>query len=301
MSLAQFYHRVINWPGTTGLILALTAAVALLVIAGVLLYLGKVRWSARGLGLIGLLLLMFVLWAVHKQTIARIDDDTGVTVLRHRHTTPVRVLALVALICVPVAAVAVMTSVFRSTQRWLREMVPSHLRSGRRHHIQKEYVAALREYNQAIKTAPELAEPYCRRGSVYHAMGESALALADFDRAIERDPQMAAAYLHRGRIRTESGDLENALADFGQLMCLKVNDAESYLNRGICLVKKGLVSAAAADFERVLKLTNHSDFADPARNYLRYCQEHASLPPSFANGSPFPPSPTLPKVQEQKG
>jgi len=36
----------------------------------------------------------------------------------------------------------------------------------------------------------------------------------------------------------------------------------------------------------VLKLTNHSDFADPAKKYLRECQGQAppSLPASGGNG-----------------
>ena len=58
-------------------------------------------------------------------------------------------------------------------------------------------------------------------------------------------------------------------------MTIRANDPETYLNRGICLVKKGLVSEAAADFQRVLKLTNHSDFAEPAKQYLRECESTA--------------------------
>ena len=37
-------------------------------------------------------------------------------------------------------------------------------------------------------------------------------------------------------------------------------------------MKKGLLREAAADFQRVLKLTNHSDFAEPAKQYLRECE-----------------------------
>ena len=47
------------------------------------------------------------------------------------------------------------------------------------------------------------------------------------------------------------------------------NDPDTYLQRGVCLVKKGLVDDAIADFYRVLKLTNHSDYAEPAKAYLR--------------------------------
>ena len=63
--------------------------------------------------------------------------------------------------------------VVRTTQRGLRAEVPRHLKEGRKHLVQKEYEAALREYNHGIRTAPQLADAYCRRGSVYHAMGET--------------------------------------------------------------------------------------------------------------------------------
>ena len=49
---------------------------------------------------------------------------------------------------------------------------------------------------------------------------------------------------------------------------MRPNDAECYLNRGVCLAKKGILSDAILDFQRVLKLTNHSDYAEPARYYL---------------------------------
>src|SRR4029077_9001520 len=90
--------------------------VALLLVAGLLLSFGKFRWSARGLGLIGVVLLMFVLWAVHEQTISW-TPELGVRMPRYRHSTRVRVLSLAALICLPVGAAVVMSSVFRSIPR----------------------------------------------------------------------------------------------------------------------------------------------------------------------------------------
>ncbi len=84
------------------------------------------------------------------------------------------------------------------------------------------------------------------------------------------------AYLERGKTRTETWRLRTrALADFQQLMIIRANDPEFYLNRGICLMKKGQSSEAAADFERVLKLTNHSDFAEPAKKFLRQFEAQA--------------------------
>jgi tetratricopeptide (TPR) repeat protein len=122
-------------------------------------------------------------------------------------------------------------------------------------------------------------------------MGEKVLALADFERALERDARFAPAYMQRGKICLESGDFDSALADFGMLINLRSSDPETYLNRGICLFKKGLLREAASDFQRVLKMTNHSDYAEPAKQYLRECESSPASfpPPGGANGSPANP------------
>ncbi len=101
------------------------------------------------------------------------------------------------------------------------------------------------------------------------------------------------AYLERAKIRAEIGDFDGALADFGQLTVLQANDPGLYLCRGVCFLKKGLNNDAAADFRRVLKLTNHSDFAEPAKNYLRQCESQtipSTLPTPNPNGSPSEPA-----------
>jgi tetratricopeptide (TPR) repeat protein len=287
MSLSLIYDRLINWPSRTGLISALSAAIAVLVVSAALLAMNRHRRIARGLGIVGLLLVMLVLWTVHEQTITE-KFGPHITLIEYKYPLRLRLPVRVALICVPTVAIFVMSSVFRATKRWLRAQVPRLIKTGRRHSYRKEYAAALREYNQAIKTAPELAEPYFRRGALYQSIGETTFALEDYARSLERDPRLAAVYLQRAKIRTESGDLDNALADFGQFMSLRSNDPESYLHRGICLMKKGMRSAAVSDFQRVLKLTNHSDYAEPAKNYLRICQNEANpvAPPVSANGPP---------------
>ena len=112
----------------------------------------------------------------------------------------------------------------------LRSQVPRHLKAGRKHFAQKDYEAALREYNQAIDAAPSWPRPIAAAASFYHAMGKTAQALTDLDRAIECDPRLPSAYLERGKMRTESGDFDGALADFGQLMVIRANDPDTYLH-----------------------------------------------------------------------
>jgi tetratricopeptide (TPR) repeat protein len=290
MNFAEFYYRAINWPGRAALFVALATAVGLLVLAAVILSTGKLRKLGRVLGIVGVIAIMLLLWTAREQTVTS-RKSAHVTVTMYRYTYWSRQAMLVALVVLPVVASIVMSSVFVSTRRHLRALVPSRLRAGRKHHAQKKYAAALREYNHAIATSPQLAEPYFRRGTLYQTMGEKVLALADFERALERDARFAPAYMQRGKICLESGDFDSALADFGMLINLRSSDPETYLNRGICLFKKGLLREAASDFQRVLKMTNHSDYAEPAKQYLRECESSPArlLPPGGANGSPANP------------
>jgi len=243
-------------------------------------------------------MIMAAIFTFQAQTITEKPGE-NITVVRFRYPDRTRRLLLVALGALPCTALAVMWIGFVKTRYRLLREVPRHLKAGRRYFAQKEYQSALAEYKQAIHAAPQLAEAYCRRGFVFQAMGQTEQARSDFDQAILCDPRLALAYLQRGKMLTESGDLDEALADFGQLMMIQANDADGYLHRGICLVKKGLLSEALADFHRVLKLTNHSDFAEPAKTYIRQLEERASSSlPSSINGEPASPSSPRPHAQD---
>jgi tetratricopeptide (TPR) repeat protein len=299
MRLAEFYERAINWPTRTGIAIALAAA-TFSVLVGFGLSFRKPKWFGRGLGLLGLCILMAALFVVREQTNIE-KSGNSITIKRFRYPERTRVPILGALLVLPCAALGVMWSGHLKSRYQLRSQVPRHLKAGRKHFFDKDFDSALREYNQAVDAAPELAEAYCRRGLVYHEMGKTAQAMTDLDRAIQCDPRLHSAYLERGKMRTQSGDLDGALADFGQLMLIRANDPDTYLQRGVCLVKKGLVNDAVADFHRVLKLTNHSDYAEPAKNYLRQVlEDQAGAPPRFrTNGSTALPSSPQPRAQDQ--
>jgi tetratricopeptide (TPR) repeat protein len=294
----KFYEnldRLINLPSPRVLAATLAAA-ALVVIAGLLLLLGRRHWVGRVLTSLGLIVIMVTLFAVREQTITE-RQTAIVSSTRPRFSERTLRYANAGLLAVPTLSAVVVASVYLSFRRKRRAEVPRFLKAGRKHLVQKDFEAALLAYNQAIHIAPHLSEGYCRRASVYRAMGHPALALADLDRALVHDPRLAAAYLERGKIRTEVGDLDAALEDFGQLMKIRGNDPDTLLNRGICLMKKGLPHDAADDFRRVIKLTNHSDFAEPAKAFLRQCEPESAAAPitpglNAAAPSPYSSKPT---------
>jgi tetratricopeptide (TPR) repeat protein len=283
---AELYDHVVNWPNPEQLAVVFAVGAALIMLATLLLSLGRLRLFARVLGILGVAAIMLAMFVIHEQTI-RTKFGEYITVTRSRYPQPTRFQIRVALFGLPAAAALVMIWVANSTRRRLRATVPHHLREGRKLLAQGAHQAALAEFNSALAISPYLAEALYHRGCVHEATGQVEQALEDFDQALSCDPQHALSYLHRGRIRSERGDVDPALADFDQVMTMRPNDAECYLNRGICLARKGIISDAILDFHRVLKLTNHSDYAEPARFYLNQLGSENSTPSPLpsANGS----------------
>jgi tetratricopeptide (TPR) repeat protein len=298
MIVAQFVQRVLNGPSSTGLAVAAAVGVALLLGAVWTLAAGKPKGLPGSLSAVGLATILGVLALIHEQTV-QFRAGESVMVTRPRYSEGKRTLARVGLIALPGVAVLVALAAWAESKRRLRSRVPRHLKLGRKLFLTKEYDAALAEYNHALQIAPYLGEAYYGRACVYHARGEIALAQADLDHALQCDPRLYPAYLERARIRTETGDFDGALGDFDQLMIIRGNDPELYLNRGICLVKKGQVTEAVTDFHRVLKLTNHSDYADPAKEYLRRYEAQAQPAQPAAESNGAPPSTAMPEPKTE--
>jgi tetratricopeptide (TPR) repeat protein len=298
----QVLQRLINGPSPTTLAWAggVAAALVLLAFGVLLLSAGKRKWLSSILGTLGLATMFVVVYLVHYQTV-KTRESENVTITRPKYSEPTRSWARGIMFAFPSAGVLVSVVAWVAARRRRRSRLPRLLKAGRAHFFLKEYEPALGQYNQAIQIAPYLGEAFCGRGCVYLAMGDAARALADFDRAIECDPRQIAAYIKRAKIRTESGDFDGALADFEKLMNMRAAEPEIYLNRGICLLKKGLINDAADDFRRVMKLTNHSDFADPAREYLRKIESHdaSALPFPSADANGVPPSNALPEPKSK--
>ena len=298
MIVAQIFQRILNGPSSTALAVAAAIGVALLLVAGWTLAAGKPKGVSSAFGAVGLATVLAVLALIDAQTV-QFRAGESVTVTRPKYAEGKRTLARAGLIGLPALAVVVALVAWAESQRRLRSRVPRQLKEGRRLFLNKEYDAALAEYNRTIQIAPYRGEAYYGRACVYHARGETSMARADLDHAVQCDPRLVPAYLERAKLRTESGDFEGALADFEQLMIIRGNDPELFLNRGICLLKKGQVTDAVADFHRVLKLTNHTDYADPAKQYLRQYEAPAQPAPAAADVNGAPATTVMPEPKTE--
>ncbi len=72
-------------------------------------------------------------------------------------------------------------------------------------------MAAISDFNQALRLNPQEAEAYLKRGLVRHEMAQYSkdfnrdymAAISDFNQALRLNPQEAEAYLKRGLVRYE--------------------------------------------------------------------------------------------------
>lgn len=79
---------------------------------------------------------------------------------------------------------------------------------------QRDYKAALRAFNQAIRLDAKLAEAYFGRGITYAALRQRRAAFQDYNRAIKLDTTLAEAYFNRADEYAAMGKSKQAIADF---------------------------------------------------------------------------------------
>ena len=211
MSGADLYYRAVNWPNTMQLAVVFAVGALLIMLATLLLSVGKLRAFAHLLGVLGVAAIVLAMFVIHEQTI-RTKVGQYITITRSRYPQPTRFQIRVALLGLPAAVALVMIWVQSSTLRRLRSTVPQHLKEGRKFLVQGAHQSALAEFDRAIAIAPYLAEAHFHRGCVHEATGQHDEALADFDEALRCDPQHAALLpasrsdpQRQGRARSRAG------------------------------------------------------------------------------------------------
>jgi tetratricopeptide (TPR) repeat protein len=215
---------------------------------------------AAGVAWLGLLTISEV------QTAERISDV--ITARYYSFTDATRELAQIGLVVVPACVWGIKALMDRKERERRRSLQSTYLRIATRAYLSGDYDRAIAEYSIAIKVDPKRTEIYIKRGQAWWQKGDYDLAIADFDRAMKLDPALAPAYLHRGIVLAARGDHGAAIADFDRATTLRPSDAAAVLYRGLSLAKQGETDRAADDFRHVLKVTNHSDFVEPARFHL---------------------------------
>jgi len=123
----------------------------------------------------------------------------------------------------------------------------------------RDHADALAPCNLALETQAlsrrTRAETLVNRGIIYLNRGAFSIALRDFDEAARLRPSLAEAYTHRGIALSEMGDQRGAVEAITHGLSLNpMEPAKAYFSRAIAFEELGDVRAAYQDYRQAAQL-----------------------------------------------
>ncbi len=124
---------------------------------------------------------------------------------------------------------------------------------------QKDSLAAVSSFTQAIRLNPKAEEPYYHRANAYAAIGNYKAAVADYNEVIKQNTGRFGfsreAYWNRARAYEKLGEKQKAISDWTHLISSSSGPgADEYLSRGNLYKDLGNKESARADYKAAEKL-----------------------------------------------
>jgi len=111
-------------------------------------------------------------------------------------------------------------------------------------------------------TGRDLAEAYMQRGAMRMILKDESGAAADYDQAVSTAPKLADAYLWRSFGRSETGDFQHAVDDISQALSLGLADeAAGYYFRAEALRQMKDYRRAIDDYDHAIALDRDFGYA----------------------------------------
>ncbi|WP_416899676.1 MAG: tetratricopeptide repeat protein [Minwuia sp.] len=117
----------------------------------------------------------------------------------------------------------------------------------------REYEAAIRDYDLAVRIRPGYTDAIVNRGLTYRRMGDSDRAVEDYDLALTMDPDHRIARINRGYVFLQQDRFPEAIADFDHVLRADPANAFALNNRGLAFWELGDMDRAVADFTASLE------------------------------------------------
>ncbi len=129
----------------------------------------------------------------------------------------------------------------------------------------KNYPAAIEDFDEVIKTSPDMTIAYMARGVARFgdaltqedqrlAAGELAMAAADFDAAIRLNPRLAFAWYDKGCLLYSQRDYTQAAECFSKAIEIDSELGAAFFNRGLCYLSVGKRNEAFSDLSHAGEL-----------------------------------------------
>jgi tetratricopeptide (TPR) repeat protein len=147
----------------------------------------------------------------------------------------------------------------------------AYLKRGFAFQRDKQFEAALADYNQAVAAAPQMPLAYSIRGYLLMFLGRFDQALADSAQIIALSPGTAAdGHVLRGAILAAKHDDTGAVAAYDEALARDPKNLFGYAGRGRVLAELGEEDRALADLNRAAELYPHTLHKSTLRHCYRY-------------------------------
>jgi tetratricopeptide (TPR) repeat protein len=123
---------------------------------------------------------------------------------------------------------------------------------------EKDSLAAVSAFTQAIKLNPQAEESYYHRANAYYHLGNYQAAVTDYSEVIRQNTGRfgfsSPAYWNRARACEQLGEKHKAISDWTQVISASSSSAEAYFFRGNMYRDLGNKESAIADYKIAEKL-----------------------------------------------
>ena len=126
------------------------------------------------------------------------------------------------------------------------------LRAAIKMQYNKEYEAALADFDSAIKLEPQYAPYFINRAFAKYSLDDYFGAMADYDYAVSLDPTNVVARFNRGLLLAQVRDNNKAISDFSFVIEMEPKNVMARYNRAELYAATRQYALAVADYDVVI-------------------------------------------------
>lgn len=117
--------------------------------------------------------------------------------------------------------------------------------------------SAIREFLEAIRLKPDLAQAHIELGCLYLDKGEIAKAQQAIEKGLQLEPDSLKALICQAKLKALHGKEEEAIQDLESLVFRQSRHPELRYELGALYEKKGSLDKAAAEYKKAYELMEH--------------------------------------------
>jgi len=153
------------------------------------------------------------------------------------------------------------------------ELAEAHLNLGIALKAKEDMEGAIREFREALKINPRYAEVHNILGvTLYlYTRGDMEGAIEEFREALRINPELAEAHTNLGILLKAKGDVEGAIREYMEALRVNPELAEAHYNLGVTLEEVGAIDEAIEAYENFIRLAppRYAGYVEHLREHIR--------------------------------